>query len=207
MRAVGGLVPLAIAVGLPLAPRVARACSCTAPPPPEKALESADAVIEARPFSMSSDTQRARYRFEVNRVWKGEIPPRVEITTAVHSATCGRSYQMGIQYVVYARRSDSGEWADYLCSRTRPSRSAAEDLQVLGAGRPPLDADTAPPPAGSGAEPTEPPRIEMPPPTPPPVTPRSRGCAMEMPHTPMSFGGLLLLGLVVAIGRHRTVRS
>ncbi|MEM9459493.1 MAG: hypothetical protein AAGF11_35270 [Myxococcota bacterium] len=194
-------------MGLPLAPRVARACSCAAPPAPEKALEGADAVFEARPFSMSSDTQRARYRFEVNRVWKGDIAPRVEITTAVHSATCGRSYQMGIQYVVYARRSDSGEWADTLCSRTRPSRSAAEDLQVLGAGRPPVDANSTPPPAGSGAEPTEPPRIEVPAPTPPPVAPRSRGCAVEMPHAHTSLGGLVLLGLIVAIGRRRTVRS
>lgn len=176
------------------------------PPPPAEALEQADAVFEARPFSMSSDERRAYYSFEVDRVWKGAIRPRVEIATALHSAACGRSYQIGTRYVIYARRNRDGEWVDGSCSRTRVSRSAAEDLQVLGAGHPPLSND--PVAVDHGETPTEPPRIATPPPTePPPVSPSRRGCAVEKPHTRGLGGGLLLLGLAVAIGRRRAVRS
>lgn len=191
-----------------LVPRGARACSCAMPVPPEKAIDEADVVFEARPFGMSNDGQRARYSFEVDRVWKGEMGGAVEISTALHSASCGRAYQIGTQYVVYARRSASGELTDHLCSRTRVSASAAEDLEVLGPAREPTEATA--PPMDPGPEPTEPPRIE---PTgasvePPPASPSTRGCAVEKPHAPSGAGPLALLGLIaVAIGRRRAVRS
>ncbi|MCA9653092.1 MAG: hypothetical protein KC501_24470 [Myxococcales bacterium] len=196
----------AIGVTLWAAPRGARACSCMMPPPPAEALDEADAVFEARPFSMSNDDRRAYYSFEVDRVWKGEIGPRVEIATALHSAACGRTYQIGTRYVVYARRNADGDWADGLCSRTRASLSAEEDLQVLGAGHAPISGEPA---AQSGSsEATEPPRITTPPPAePPPTAPGRRGCAMEKPHTRGVGHGVLLLGLAVAIGRRRAVRS
>ncbi|MCA9709955.1 MAG: hypothetical protein KDK70_29215 [Myxococcales bacterium] len=186
---------------------MARACSCLAPPPPEEALETAAAVFEARPFGMSGDSRQARYRFEVDRVWKGDVEPRVEITTALHSATCGRSYQMGTRYVVYAQRDQSGQLTDNLCSRTRTSRGAAEDLELLGAGRPPLDPATLPSSADAGTQPTEPPRIQPTEPEPPPTAPGSRGCAVEKPHTTQIMGWLALLGLAVAIARRRAVGS
>lgn len=165
-------------------------------------------MFEARAFIMSNDGQRARYGFEVDRVWKGDVGPRVEISTALHSATCGRSYQIGTQYVVYARHISNGELTDNMCSRTRPSDSAAEDLAVLGAGHDPRSPIEPPPLVpGSGAELTEPPRIEAPPVEPPPTEPNRRGCAMEKPHTSEGTAGLALLGLIVAIGRRRAVRS
>lgn len=178
------------------------------PPPPDKALEEADAVFEARPFGMSHDDQRARYRFEVDRVWKGDVGPSVEISTALHSATCGRSYKIGTQYVIYARKGPSGELTDMLCSRTRATTSAGEDLQVLGAGAEP-QVQLAPEPDEEGPEPTEPPRIGPTPDgphavEPPPTSPSSRGCAMEKPHA--SSAVLALLGLfAVAIRRRRAV--
>lgn len=195
-----------------LVPRGARACSCIMPPPPEQALEDADAVFQARPFGMRNDDQRARYGFEVDRVWKGEVGPHVEISTPLHSATCGRSYTIGTQYVVYARRNASGELTDMLCSRTRATSSAAEDLEVLGAGHEPIE--PLAPPTDPGPEPTEPPRIEptgvggAAPVEPPPGSPSSRGCAMEKPHDAAGAGALAMLGLfAVAIGRRRAVGS
>lgn len=217
------LVTVAVTVAVVwLAPRGARACSCRPPSPPDTALTEADAVFEARAFTMSTDGQRARYGFEVDRVWKGDVGARVEISTALHSATCGRTFQIGTQYVVYARRGstpgmgpdqdpDSGpgqpEWTDTLCSRTRPSNSAGEDLAVLGAGHEPQPADPAPSVGGSASDGVEPPRIEAPPVEPPPTEPSRRGCAVERPHDlagPAAWG---LLWLGVAIGRRRTVRS
>lgn len=190
-----------------LVPRGARACSCRRPSPPEVALDEADVVFEARPFAMTTDGQRAHYGFEVDRVWKGGVGPRAEISTALHSASCGRSYQIGTKYVVYATQSQNGGWQDNLCSRTRPSASAAEDLEVLGPGADPRPRDAAPVVAGADTEPTEPPRIEPVPVQPPPTAPSRRGCAMEKPHGPAGPAALALLGLAVAIGRRRTVRS
>lgn len=219
-RLLAALVVLTAASVPWLVPRGARACSCTTAPLPEQALTDADAVFEARPFGMTSDDRRARYSFEVDRVFKGEVGPRVEISTALHSATCGRSYKIGTQYVVYARKDASGELTDMLCSRTRASASAAEDLQVLGAGYEP-QVPLAPEP-DPGPEPTEPPRIQ---PRegpanpegsspgagavePPPTEPSSRGCAVEKPHASPAalalLGGLGLLG--VANRRRRAVR-
>jgi MYXO-CTERM domain-containing protein len=176
------------------------------PPAPEKAIEDADVVFEARPFGMTNDGQRARYSFEVDRVWKGELGPSAQISTALHSATCGRSFQIGTQYVVYARRSASGELTDNLCSRTRVSASAAEDLEVLGPGHDAIEAVA--PPTDPGPEPTEPPRIAPAPLEPPPGTPSPRGCAVEKPHASAGATALALLGLfAVASGRRRTVRS
>jgi MYXO-CTERM domain-containing protein len=205
---ISALAALMVVAVLWLAPRGARACSCMPQlPPPEQALADADAVFEARPFSMSTDNQRAHYSFEVDRVWKGEVGPRVEISSALHSATCGRSFQIGTQYVVYARRSPSGELTDNMCSRTRPVSSAAEDLQVLGAGQDPRDASAPPVEPDPDPEPTEPPRIEPAPVEPPPAGPGRRGCAVEKPHASSGPAVLALLGLAVAIGRRRAVRS
>lgn len=199
------LLAALLAVGL--SPRVARACSCMMPPPPKVALTDADAVFEARAYSLSTDDRRARYRFEVDRVWKGAIEKRVEIATALNSAACGRSYKIGAQYVIYARRGPSGDWTDGLCSRTRTSTTAAEDLDVLGEGRPPIDPDAAPPPE-DGDAPHEPPRIDPPPVEPPPPSPSARGCSVhgvrndERTQTPW-----VLMLIAIAIGRRRTVRS
>ncbi|MEM7154175.1 MAG: hypothetical protein AAF799_15110 [Myxococcota bacterium] len=205
MRFASWLAVLAVVFTSWLAPRVTRACSCMMPPPPAEAMERADAVFEARPFSMTNNGVRARYRFEVDQVWKGDVGPRVEISTSMSSAACGRTYRIGTRYVIYARRGSDGGWTDGLCSRTRTSQSAAEDLQVFGPGRRPGLPD--PEPGSGGDAPTEPPRIDNPPPEPPPTTPSARGCAVEKPHAPGSLAGLFLLGLTVAIGRRRTVRS
>lgn len=201
------LAVLLTATTLWLVPRGARACSCRELPPPDLALAEADAVFEARPFGMSTDGQRALYAFEVDRVWKGEVPPRVPISTALQSATCGRSFQIGTQYVIYAHRNADGDLTDNLCSRTRTHSAAAEDLQVLGAGHEPRS--TSPDSStGSASEPAEPPRIETPPVEPPPTEPSRRGCAVEKPHTSAGPAGLAMLGLlVIAIRRRRAVRS
>lgn len=164
----------------------------------------ADAAFEARAFSMRSEGQRSFYTFAVDRVWKGPIQTQVEIRTNSSGAACGRSYQMGTRYIVYARRADDGSWTDGLCSRTRTSDGASDDLRVLGAGSAPIS--TEPVADDLGGAPTEPPRIA--PVQPPPTSPGRRGCAMEKPHTPEDAEGLLVLGgLLVAIGRRRAVRS
>ena len=191
------------------APR-ARACSCLPPPPPPRALEHADAVFEGRMFAQApAGNQQIRFEFEVRRVWKGEVPAKVAVLSHEHSATCGRRYESGVTYLVYARARD-GVLHDGLCSRTRTLDKADEDLAALGEGHPP---------AAGGAEATaggppveEPPRV-VPDPAPaepdpaggprtrvsdepPPADTSPRGCRVApAPPPAAAFASLALLGL------------
>ncbi len=197
------------------APRLARACSCLPPQPPAQAMKDSAAVFEARMFAQSpADHDLIRYEFEVSRVWKGDVAARAVVFSHKHGATCGRSYKVGVTYLVYARDQD-GRLRDGLCSRTRPIDKAQEDLAVLGDGKPPADAAQG---AGSGGPaPTEPPRVSVPEPTaqdgapasvpapaePPPAEPSTRGCAVASP--PTGAGALALL-LVPLLARRRLAR-
>lgn len=187
--------------------RTARACSCLPPPPPADALERADVVFEGRPYAASTDGSRIRFSFEVDRFWKGEPGERVDVETASSSAACGRSFQIGTAYVVYARQSGEEMLSDSLCSRSRTTMAAEDDLEVLGAGQRP--GDEPPSPAGEAdAPPREPPRIATADAAGPPAALKGkRGCAVEMPHTRPGPVALIALVLGVAIGRRRAVRS
>ena len=178
-------------------PSIARACSCPHPKPfPRDAMRAADAVFEGRVFSQLLIGQHARYGLQVDRYWKGELGERVEIDTQAHGAACGRHFEIGRSYLVYAVR-DGLRLADNLCSRTRPSSSAASDLAALGPGQHP--AGHAPPEPELADEPDqpprEPPRIE---PGPPAPVPSQRGCRVgEGPVPPW----LLVLPWLTARGR------
>jgi hypothetical protein len=188
------VVALVLAVG----PRAARACSCLPPAPPADAAGRATAVFEGRTFGARREQNELRFAFEVTRVWKGEVPPSIEIVTALQSAACGRSYEFGVPYVVYASTRDDGTLVDNLCSRSRMVVDAVEDLDTLGAGRPPLpDGASVPGPVGPDVEP---PRIE---PTeganePTQTSPRRRGCAIAGERADAPSGlAFLVVGLVL----------
>jgi hypothetical protein len=156
------------------APSVVRACSCAPPRPPVEAAHAASVVLEGRTFGVTREGGQNRFTFEVLRVWKGEVPQSVQIWSASNSAACGRAFETGLPYLVYAHDLPGGLLGDGLCSRTRPVANAAEDLELLGAGHAPL----RPPGAGAPDAPSlEPPRIE-------PVaqqtapSPSKRGCAI-----------------------------
>jgi hypothetical protein len=80
--------------------------------------------------------------FEVLRSWKGGLSGSVIIHTAGNSAACGRSYNEGEAYLIYAGVDEAGKPWDSLCSRTRASKGSADDFTVLdglkpGDGKPP----------------------------------------------------------------------
>ncbi|MBX7084091.1 MAG: hypothetical protein K1X88_33085, partial [Nannocystaceae bacterium] len=183
------------------APARARACSCTLPLPPEQAATRAAAVFEGRTYGVHREGNRVRYAFEVTRVWKGDVGAKVDIWTASHSAACGRGYDTGVAYIVYAHELPGGLLGDGLCSRTRPIANATDDLQVLGvAGGP---ATLTPLVSGDGPA-IEPPRIET---APPPVASRRRGCAVDTwTDAPPALLALLAL-LARPLRRRRPRRS
>jgi len=179
------------------------------PPAPAVAVERAEAVFEARVENATPDFASpqgpgiVRYDLEVLRQWKGELGAAVQLSSRTSSAACGRVLTVGKVYLIYATRHDEGHLTDSLCSRTRLSSTADEDLAVLGPGSSP---------AGSRpvAEPTsmEPRRIAPPPPDlggPTPID--RRGCAVAgAPGSPgePALVGLLALGGLLRARRRRS---
>jgi hypothetical protein len=193
-RVRAALFGAAIVIAACVAPRVARACSCAPPRPPLEAQQAAAVVFEGRTFNVAREGGQNRFSFEVLRVWKGELPANVQIWSASQSASCGRAYESGLPYLVYAHELPGGLLGDGLCSRTRPVSNAAEDLELLGAGRAPA---RSPGTSTSESPSLEPPRIE-------PVaqqtapSPGKRGCTIGEAGSPLFMWMLLGCGLARA---------
>ncbi len=199
------LLPGAAASGL--VPSAARACTCMRPGPPLVSAEAAAVVFEGRASApVVEGTRRHRYTFEVLRTFKGETSTTVDVITPSSSAACGRAYEAGQTYLIYAFE-ESGGLGDALCTRSRLSSDAAEDFAALGEGVSISGDDSVDEPAGS---PAEPPRIDKPATEPPPTTPSARGCAVGvagLPHAPAPGGAALLVLLGVATVRRRAYRA
>jgi hypothetical protein len=181
--ALASALSLSLSLSLLLTSREAEACSCRPPPPPERALEAAEAVFEARVSSppttksgaggVASTADETRVPLKVLRAWKGagvEAGRDVTLLTPSGSASCGYGFKAGESYVIYAARSPSGDLATNICTRTRRSQDAAEDVAALdaavkaGGGATPAPTGTSdtggsgapggpPTPGGSAAEP------------------------------------------------------
>jgi hypothetical protein len=156
------LTSVALGAGvLAWSPGAARACSCAMPQAPAEAIAGAAAVFEgvARGEAVlvpgvvdpATHVAAVKQTFEVTRRWKGEIPARIEVFTAEHDSSCGKSYAAEQRYVVYAA-SEGGRLWDSSCSRSRVVGSASDDLTALGPGMPPLATDAGADAGGSGAD-------------------------------------------------------
>lgn len=112
----------------------ALACTCGPPPPVPVALERAEMVLEAKVVAGPDavDAGSVTYTFDVVKAWKGNPGAQVTITTAVHSAACGRSYAKGSSWLLYPYSSDDGVLRDNICSRSAPVDAASADLAELG---------------------------------------------------------------------------
>lgn len=160
-------------------------------------------MFEGRAGAVVTEGMRLRTTFEVLRTFKGDAPRFVEVLTMSSSAACGRKYQPGETYLVYAAQANGG-LSDNLCSRTRRSIHAADDLAVLGTGVEPGKVDAA---SEAGPGNVEPPRIEHPPEAPPAVTPERRGCAASIAGQDPGPATALLMLLGVASLRRRAYRG
>jgi hypothetical protein len=166
------LILTGVALFLTPLPRAAVACAtcrCVAQrPAPSPARVRADAVFSGRVVGLvdqpvplvdttSLDSTRSAYlgwaleRFritiEVERVWKGEIGTRVEAFTGSRSGVCGFAFEAGKEYLVYARRTPTGDWYTSICTRTRLTAEAELDFAALGQGVAPTDpSESARPP-------------------------------------------------------------
>lgn len=138
----------ALFVAATLAPDIAHACSCRFPPDAKTAAEGSTDVFEATISGVRfvDDERRQRtFTLQVGRVMKGGAADQVELTTNTSSAACGRQFEKGVTYLVYARRGETG-LTDNQCSFTATKKRAAQrgDYEHWGAGP---DGVSAPPKA------------------------------------------------------------
>jgi len=123
------LTALLVAGGLVfVVPGRAMACSCSSPPPFEKAVKQADAVFVGEVASSDPVDGRRRftgitvdglvsYSFAVEEVVAGDVGSGVEVISHSSGATCGFPFQEGNRYVVFAYEGE-GRLETNLCSRT-----------------------------------------------------------------------------------------
>jgi hypothetical protein len=118
------------------------ACSCAPPKDAATALAAAHTVFEGRVVQSNPEDAQAGgppplvpgpilHRFEVTRSWKGEPAELVTVRTPGSSASCGRSYDKGVGYILYASLEPDGLLRDTLCTRTRKASDGQEDIAIL----------------------------------------------------------------------------
>ena len=121
-------------------PTAVYACSCIPPGPTGEELERVTAVFAGKVTQIEepeglfiSSADPVQITFQVSEVWKGSVNSTQLARTPLDSASCGNAFMMEQEYLVYA----SGSKADlevWLCSRTTPIATAADDLLALGIG-------------------------------------------------------------------------
>lgn len=124
----GGRVVIAavsvVLLGLVLADS-ALACSCS-PAAPAESLARSDAAIVGRLIGVEPHgATRARYRYEVLRVYRGgeKIKPGSTLTvlSSRSSSACALPTRVGHDYGLFLL-GDSGRWASGLCGVLSPRR-------------------------------------------------------------------------------------
>src|SRR5262245_51936920 len=137
----------------PWASREARACSCFEHPPCA-AFWQADAVfvgtvVDAGPERLGGSLSWIVHKISVGRSLRGSAeklvtlvpgyrPTPAEIKASesypgaqTASSTCDYPFEIGHEYVIYARRTADGRWTTSKCSGTKPVEEAAADLDYV----------------------------------------------------------------------------
>ncbi len=118
-------------------------CSCR-PAAPDEASQRASAVFAGSVVriyepgwwkTIRTGSDPLEITFEVERVWKGDVPSKVTLETRVATTSCGYDFDKRERYLVYAHDGQVS-----LCSGTRLIAEANEDLRLLGDGYPPRQA-------------------------------------------------------------------
>ena len=94
-------------------------------------LKAANSVFSGRAIKVSEEVARRVAEFDVERVWKGARSRRISVRTGTH--LYGSRFKEGETYLVYA--FGEKDLSTSSCSRTKPLRSASQDLAELGEGQ------------------------------------------------------------------------
>ena len=144
-----------------LLPEGERACDCAPGPDPKEALRAATAVFQGNVIGLAfseggvdtangsndgpgSEGEMVRYRFLVEKTWKGAVPDTLLVYSRRNQDNCGFPFFLGNDYLVYCTRRDSTAGVTWpsetefpvlvtdACTRTCHLSEAAEDLAGLG---------------------------------------------------------------------------
>jgi len=134
------LILVIVASMLAFETKPAFACSCAPPGPPHEELARATAVFTGKVVGLSklfnvfgSSADPIKVTFQIYTVWKGPVHQTIPITTSRSGASCGYTFEMGGEYIVYANGTEDSLVVS-LCSRTQPLATAEDDLAELGVG-------------------------------------------------------------------------
>lgn len=146
-RAIIGLYTLLFVFATFIAvPQSSQACSCAQKPSVAEELERKTAIFAGKVVKISgphlgffsSTADPVTVTFAVSAVWKGEAQAELNVNTPISDSSCGFSFEMSREYLVYASSTGSGKYTTMLCDGTKLLSGAAEDLTVLGTGEKPI---------------------------------------------------------------------
>lgn len=123
---------MALVLAIVLGADAALACSCAPLPEPRQARDQADAVFTGTVLGITQEGNQRLVRLRVEESWKGAKCGEVTITTGLGDSDCGYAFQEGQAYLIYADKQ-RGKLSTNICTRTRPTAEAGEDLAALGA--------------------------------------------------------------------------
>ncbi|MCU6793924.1 hypothetical protein OB236_17615 [Paenibacillus sp. WQ 127069] len=126
-------------------PQPSQACSCAKKPSVQEELQRKTAIFAGKVVKLSephtgffsSSADPVTVTFAVSNVWKGEVRAELNVNTPISGSSCGYSFEMNREYLVYASSDGTGKQTTMLCDGTKPLSGSADDLAVLGAGEKP----------------------------------------------------------------------
>lgn len=137
----------------------ARACSC-APSTPAETLKGAEASFVGTLLDVEEPTPgpsgairlpgTVPYRFEVETVVAGDLPPEIDVMAPPTGPSCGLEVEVGERAAMALHRED-GAWSSDLCSKADPA-----GLMAAGDPHPPTPTEAAPTEGASTTPPGRP---------------------------------------------------
>ncbi len=117
-----------------LAAPSAHACECGVNARPRKEMKKSDAVFAGEVVEAGVGGSSNRYKFRVERYWKGVKEEYVVIS--VGYGLCAGPFAVGQKWLIYAFEDEREGLMSDVCTRTTPLAQAADDLKALGKGKP-----------------------------------------------------------------------
>jgi hypothetical protein len=108
----------------------ALACSCRCQADAEEFMRNVPVFFRGRPTAEIADGNERRYTFEVTAVYKGVVPARVTVRTALHSAACGATFPIGQEVLVGAYPS-AGRLSANICTQYCIGQKGGEVERLL----------------------------------------------------------------------------
>ncbi len=123
----------------------AHACSCVYAPDGPQIVEqfsAAASVFTGTATAKRVDGNAGFYEFDVREVFSGDVGATTVVSSYGLSASCGRGFEIGTEYIVFAsaRENPAGSWSVNSCSATTESsneRTRSAAVAVYGLPRTP----------------------------------------------------------------------